>query len=67
MYSAAAAARDLGDDTKDVIVATDGERQGRIIGFAYLARGSSSPSRVVDDDDAVPLLREVSLVSYSAT
>lgn len=40
-YTASAITEDLHDKTRDVIVATDSD--GKILGFAYLARGTAEP------------------------
>lgn len=48
-YTPAAIARDLADGSKDVLVATDADPtssspgEGKLLGFAYLTRGSSEP------------------------
>lgn len=46
-YTPEAIARDIADPSKDVLVATDdnssSSTQGKLLGFAYLTRGSSEP------------------------
>ncbi|KAG8159946.1 hypothetical protein KVR01_010583 [Diaporthe batatas] len=42
-YTPEAIARDIADPSKDVLVATDATADNKLLGFAYLTRGSSEP------------------------